>query len=157
MDQGEAGLGQHGLREPRDPADDVEADTRRAAERYELFGQPSDVGGGVQELAVEADDPVRVDGGDPVQLLGDVDADADPHGASFRLVVLRPPARAVIALHSDGSQSLISGRGELATPGDLPPKPCKAASLKTIPAPPPRCDPGMPGSHAGFFGPSLVV
>jgi len=77
MDQGEAGLGQHGLREPRDPADDVEADTRRAAERYELFGQPSDVGGGVQELAVEADGPVRVGGGDPVQLLCDVDADAD--------------------------------------------------------------------------------
>jgi len=31
--------------------------------------------------------------------------------------VLQHPARAVVALHSDGSQSLISGRGGVAVPG----------------------------------------
>jgi hypothetical protein len=59
------------------------------------------------------------------------------------LFVTRHPARAVFALHSDESQSLISGRGGVAVPGDLPPEPSWAASRKTIPAPPPRHDPGM--------------
>ncbi|HET8727356.1 MAG TPA: hypothetical protein VFO41_07585, partial [Alphaproteobacteria bacterium] len=78
--------------------------------------------------------------------LGDVNPNADPHGASSRWVVLRPPARAVVALHSDDPQSLISGRGGVAVSGDLPPEPSRAASLKTIPTPPPRIECGMPHS-----------
>jgi len=53
-------------------------------------------------------------------------------------MVLWPPARAVVALPSDDPQSLISGRGGLAAPGDLRSEPSRAASMKTIPAPPPR-------------------
>jgi hypothetical protein len=80
-----------------------------------------------------------------VYLLGNVDSDADPHGVP--LFVTRHPARAVFALHSDESQSLISGRGGVAVPGDLPLEPSWAASVKTIPAPPPRRDPGRPESR----------
>ena len=88
----------------------------------ELVGEACDVGRRVQQLAVDLHDAVGVDGGDPVYLLGDVDPDADPHGAPWRLKV-RHPARAVFALHSDESQSLISGRGGVAVSGDLPPEP----------------------------------
>jgi len=52
--------------------------------------------------------------------------------------VVRQPAHAVVALHSDDPQSPISGRDGLAVPGDLPPEPSSAASMTTIPAPPPR-------------------
>ena len=44
-------------------------------------------------------------------------SNADSHGAPWRLKV-RHPAHAVFALHSDGSQSLISGRGGVAAPGN---------------------------------------
>jgi hypothetical protein len=64
-----------------------------------------------------------------------------------RRLKLRHPARAVVALHSDGSQSLIGGRGEVAVSGDLPREPSSAANMKTIPTPPRRRDPGMPGSR----------
>ena len=47
---------------------------------------------------------------------------------------------------STAPQSLISGRGGLAAPGDLPPEPSRAASMKTIPAPPPHRNPGTRGS-----------
>src|SRR5512134_1613756 len=56
------------------------------------------------------------------------------------------PARAVFTLHSDESQSLISGQGGVAVPGDLPPEPSRAVSMKTIPAPPHRHEFGMPAS-----------
>jgi hypothetical protein len=63
------------------------------------------------------------------------------------LIMIRHPARAVVALPSDDPQSLISGRGGLAAPADLRPEPSWAASMKTIPVPPPHRDPGMPGSR----------
>jgi hypothetical protein len=53
------------------------------------------------------------------------------------LIKARRAAHAVVALHSDQSQSLISGRGGLALPGDLLLEPFDAASMKTIPAAPP--------------------
>jgi hypothetical protein len=99
----------------------------------------------VQQLAVNLHDAASIDGSDPVYLLGNVDSDADPHGVP--LFVTRHPARAVFALHSDESQSLISGRGGVAVPGDLPLEPSWAASVKTIPASPPRRDPGRPESR----------
>jgi taurine dioxygenase len=53
--------------------------------------------------------------------------------AEHPVVRLLPP---VLALHSDGPQSLISSPEEVAGQGDEPPKPSRAASMKTIPAPP---------------------
>jgi hypothetical protein len=97
-------------------------------------------------FAVDLHDAVGVDGSDPVDLLGDIDPNTDPHGAP-RQLKLRHPAHAVGALHSDGSQSLISGQGGVAVAGDLPREPSWAANMKTIPTPPPYCNPGMPGSR----------
>jgi hypothetical protein len=147
VDEGEAGLGQHGLGEPGDAAHHVQADTHVGAEPAQFADEVGDRGRPVLELAVNVDDALGVDGSNSVYLLGDVDPDADVHITTSRLVDLRPPAHAVFALHSDGSQSLISGRDGLATPGEMPPEPLRAASMKTIPAPPPSRDPGMPGSR----------
>ena len=56
--------------------------TRTAAAKVgKLVGEACDLGRRVQQLAVDLHDAVGVDGGDPVHLLGDVDPDADPHGA----------------------------------------------------------------------------
>jgi hypothetical protein len=147
VDEGETGLRQHRLGQAGDAADDVQADAHAAAQLGQVRNESSDGARRVVQLAVDAHDAVGVDGGDPVRFLGDVDADADMHGPSRQLTVLRPPARAVVALPSDDPQSLISGRDGLAAPGDLRPEPSWAASMKTIPAPPPRRDPGMPGSR----------
>ena len=146
MNKRESGLGQHGFGEPGDAADDVEADADRATESAELAHQLGDGGRRVRQLAVELHDAEGVDRRDPVDVLGDVDSDADPHGAS-RWLQSRHPARAVVALPSDDPQSPISGRGGVAVSGDLPPEPSRAASMKTIPTPPPCRDPGMPGSR----------
>jgi len=137
--------GQHGFGKAGDATNDIEADAYGAAKADELFDQRRDVRRRVRQLAIEANQAVGIDGGDPMRLLGDIDPNTDRHGAPRQLRIRRP-ARAVVALHSDRSQSPISGRGGVAVPGDLPPEPSWAASMKTIPAPPPHHDPGMPGS-----------
>jgi hypothetical protein len=144
MDEGEPGDCEHGFGQTCDTANDIQADADGAAERTELVGKTGDIRRCVQQLAVDLHDAVGVDGSDPMNLLGDIDPNTDPHGAPRRLK-LRHPARAVVALHSDGSQSLISSRGEVAVSGDLPREPSSAANMKTIPTPPPRLNPGMPG------------
>jgi hypothetical protein len=145
VDESEAGIGQHGFCQASDAADDVQADADRAAQGGQFVDQCRNTGRRVQQLAVNLHDAASIDGRDPVYLLGNIDSDADPHGVP--LFVTQHPARAVFALHSDESQSLISGRGGVAVPGDLPLEPSWAASVKTIPAPPPRRDPGRPGSR----------
>ena len=100
----------------------------------------------VQQLAVKPNDALNINGSDPVYLLGNIDSDVDPQGAPLTFVA-RHPARAVFALHSDGSQSLISGRGGVAVSGELPPEPSRAASMKTIPTPPPRRMTGWRAVH----------
>ena len=47
----------------------------------------------------------------------------------------------------DEAEALAAALGGVAVPGDLPPEPSRAASMKTIPAPPPHRDPAMPGSR----------
>jgi hypothetical protein len=76
-----------------------------------------------------------------VDVLGNVDPNPDPHR-------LPPPATVVarspltgIALHSDWSQSLISGPGRAVGRGELHHKPSPAASMTTIPTPPAHPDP----------------
>jgi hypothetical protein len=108
------------------------------------FGNQSRDGRGrIVELAVDPDLALVVDGADPVHFFGDVDADCDTHGGSPWL--LRHPFVAGVALHSDRSQSLISGRKGKTKRGDLLSEPSRAASMKTIPASSPRRNPGMPG------------
>lgn len=126
MDQGESGVRQHGLSKACNATDDIEADANRAAETDEFSDQLGDFGWCVEKLAVDANRAIVADGCDPVNLFGDVDPDTDPHVASGRLKVRRP-VRAVVALHSAGSQSLISGRDGLAVPGALPREPSRAA------------------------------
>lgn len=89
------------------------------------------------------DDAIAIDGSNPVDVLGNIHADTDAHSPLQALNKVRRPAHAVVALHSDQSQSLISGRGGVALPGDLPPEPSIAASMKTIPAAPPHGKPAM--------------
>ena len=84
MNEREAGVGQHGLDQARDAADDVEADADRAAESGKVVNQLGHGGWRVRQPAIDQDHAVGVDGGDPVNLLGDVDPDADAHGASWR-------------------------------------------------------------------------
>lgn len=146
MDEGEPGLSQHSFSQACDSADDIHADAHRAAHGGQFVGLRCDVGWGVEQLAVDPRDAIGINGSDPVYLRRNVDPDADPHGAPWKLVS-RHSAQAVFALRSDESQSLISGRGGVAVPGDLLSEPSWAASLKTIPTPPPRRDPGMPGSR----------
>ena len=148
VNEGEAGRGEHRLGQAGDAADHIQADADRAAELAKLAklgDELRDLARRIGQLAVDPHDAIGVDRGHPMHLLGNVDPDADPHGAPRRLKgsASRPRRR---ALHSDGSQSLISGRGGVAVPGDLPPEPSWAASMKTIPTPPPHHDPGMPGS-----------
>jgi len=66
------------------------------------------------------------------------------HDVDAALTKARRAAHAVVALHSDQLQSLLSCRGCLALPGDLPPEPFDAASMKTIPAAPPNRMPDTP-------------
>jgi hypothetical protein len=74
-----------------------------------------------------------------MHFFGDIDTDTDMHNSSFEL--LRRPVHAVFALHSDESQSLISGRDGVAPSGDMLAEPLTAASMKTIPTVPPETHP----------------
>ena len=147
VDEREAGLGQHGFGQAGDAADDVEPMRTLPPRRGQLGRRgwrcrlacsaacgrcsttPSASMAVTQCISLAMSIPTLI------------------RMAPLRRLKVRHPARAVVALHSDGSQSLISGRGGVAVPGDLPPEPSRAASMKTIPTPPPRRDPGMPGSR----------
>jgi hypothetical protein len=135
--------GAAGKRSPGNAADDVEADAYRAMKGGETIDEAGEARRHVEELAVDRGFAVDRDGRDPVDFLGEIASDADPHAAPWRFVTRRPARVAVAALHSDGPQRPTSGRGSVAVPGNPPPEPSTAA--KTIPAPPPRPDPGTAG------------
>ena len=122
VDEREPSLGQHGFGQTCNAADDIQADADCATQSGELVDQRRNIGRRVGQFAIDLHDAVGVDGSDPVDFFGDVNSDAGLHGAPLQFVT-RHPAHAVFALHSDGSQSLISGRGGVAAPGELPPEP----------------------------------
>ena len=72
-----------------------------------------DLGRGVDRAQIGAHPQLLarsgIDRADPVELLGDVHPHRDRHDAPSRGIDRAPAPRAVLALHSDGSQSLISG------------------------------------------------
>ena len=143
VNQSDPGLGTHRLNQTGDATDHVQANPHLTESR-QLIDQLSNGGRGVLQTSIELDDALRIDSGHPVDILGDVDADTDVHSCLPRLS--KRSAHAVVALHSDRSQSLISGRGGMAPSGDLRPEPSMAASMKTIPtAPPARHHPDSSG------------
>ncbi|HTR13100.1 MAG TPA: hypothetical protein VMI72_07565 [Roseiarcus sp.] len=79
MDEREPGLSEHGLGQTRDASDDIEADANHAAQSGQLVGQGRDLGGRIEQFAIDLHSAVGVDGCDPVSLLGDVDS-APPGG-----------------------------------------------------------------------------
>jgi hypothetical protein len=102
--------GQHGFGKAGDAPNDIEADAYGAAKADELLDQRRYVSRRVRQLAIKANHAVGIDGRDPMRLLGDIDPNTDPHGAPRQVIVTRHPARAVVALHSDGSQRLESNQ-----------------------------------------------
>src|SRR5690606_14621803 len=115
---------EHRFGKTGDAADDVEADAYRAVQRGEFVDERGDSRGIIVERVIDEYRSRFVDGGNPMHLLGDVDAGADlRHDLLLWLVEPRHPVYAVSALCSDRSQSLISGRDELAVLADLPPEP----------------------------------
>jgi hypothetical protein len=133
MHQAQAGIEQHGLRERGNAAEHVDAHASRLRQAAQFIDQSVQFLGSVEQLAVQQDGAHSVHGAHPVNLLGDIDANEGGHEASPSRSK-RQPFRAVYALHSDGSQSLISGRKGRAERGEMPPEPSRAASMKAIPS-----------------------
>ncbi|WP_435186389.1 hypothetical protein, partial [Amycolatopsis thermoflava] len=106
---------------------------------------------GVDAVRVVVDAPGEQDfpglGGDdrdPVELLGDIDACFYCHRTSGRSHGVVRPDSAVNALHSDGSQCLISGQNQVVERAAQHSEPSPAAGMKAIPAPPASADPRGP-------------
>ncbi|WP_187276890.1 hypothetical protein [Phyllobacterium endophyticum] len=113
---------------------------------HQLVDQASDRRRMIFDLSAYIDNTIAIDGSDPVDVLGDIDAGIDAHSPLAELTTVSPSAAAVAVLHSDQSQELTSGRGDPALPGDLPDL-SGAASLKPIPAKPPGGKPVTKQRH----------
>jgi hypothetical protein len=140
VDEHQPSFGKHRREQRRDPADHVDADGRGtvlALKPEKLVEQRLDRRRPIADAtAQEHLARLSVDRRRPVELLRDVDPNRHPHLAPFVAGNHAQSLRAVLALHSDWSQSPISGREEKAEQGVVPPEPSTAASMKTIPAPP---------------------
>jgi hypothetical protein len=141
VDQPQPGRQKHRLGQPSDAADHIQADDRLLTQRIQVIDQPLERGGVVGHALVQHDLAEVIDGGGPVDVLGDVDPNPDPHRLPPAAAVVALPSLTGIALHSDWSQSLISGPGRAAGQGELHHKPSTAASMTTIPTPPAHPDP----------------
>jgi hypothetical protein len=133
---GQIGAGEHEFEQAGDATEDVDADLDRLAlseQAGDLLDQAIDRRGRVVHPLTQSGKRlagVRIKAGShrPVVLLGHVDADGYIHFAPFT----RSPVRllpAVLALPSDGSQSLISGQKEAAGQAAKPPEPSPTAAL----------------------------
>ncbi|WP_204252051.1 hypothetical protein [Phyllobacterium zundukense] len=103
----------------------------------QLVDQASDRRRVIFDLAAYVGNTVAIDGSDPVDVHGDIDAGIDAHSPLGELTAGRGSAPAVAALYSDQSPSLIGGQGAVRLPAVLPPDPSMVAGMKTIPAKPP--------------------
>jgi hypothetical protein len=117
-------VAEHRGQQPRDPTDDVDADLQLAVlggEPLQLVDQRRHIAGLVVDTPVQQHLAARsLDGPGPVELLGDIDADRDPHVPPLRRVGLKKPLSPDRALHNERSQCLISGLREAARRGSAP-------------------------------------
>jgi hypothetical protein len=141
MDQPEPGRPQHRLGQPGDPAHHIQPDHRLATQPSQRLDQALEGGGLVGHPLIQHHLAKVIDRGGPVDVLGNVDPHPDPHRLPPPAAVLALPSHTGIALHSDRSQSLISGPGRAVGRGELHHKPSPAASMTTIPTPPAHPDP----------------
>src|SRR6185369_9445700 len=103
-------------------AEHIDADAHRRGKLPQLIREPQQIFRRVKKLSVQQDGACNIDGAHPVNLLGNVDADKGGHELSPSRST-RQPFLAGYALHSDPSQSLISGRKGRAERGEMPPEP----------------------------------
>lgn len=148
MDEPEALHRQGRFKKVRERPRDVAPDHRLAApfgrERAQIGNGEGDPLRRVLDHPVEAFSARLIRGADPVQNLGGIHADGNPHGASLPLPRTRMPRLAGVALQSHQGHRVISGRARAATRAAAraaaraaqPPKPSTAASMTTIPASP---------------------
>jgi hypothetical protein len=141
MDQPEPGHPEHCLGQPGDPAHHIQADHRHPTQRIQPIDQLLEGSRVIRHPLVPHHLAEVIDSGGPVHVLGDVDPNPDPHRLPPPVTVPALSSHAGIALHSDWSQSLISGPGRAVGRGELRPKPSTAASMTTIPTPPVHPDP----------------
>jgi hypothetical protein len=119
---GDPGHGQHGQEQARHAAEHVERDDHPVGvDRLDALDQRGDRLWLVRNREAEQRIGVAVDRRGPVDLLGDVDADEDGHGHHPSQLRHQLPAYAVVALRSDGSRSLISGRSGPRERGEMRP------------------------------------
>jgi hypothetical protein len=118
VDQLQAGRQQHRLAQAGHPTDHVQADYRPLVSLPQLVDQRLERGRVVVHPPVPQHPAGIVDCTGPVDFLGDVDSDPDAHAILPPTLLRFPlPFLAGIALHSDESQSLISGPGRAAGQG----------------------------------------
>jgi hypothetical protein len=141
VDQPQPGSAQQRLGQRGDAADHVQADHRLATQPTQVIDQPLEGGGLIGHPLVQHHLANIVNCGGPVDVLGDVDSNPDPHRLPPTAAVFALSSLTGIALHSDWSQSLISGSGRAVGRGELRHKPSPAASMTTIPTPPTHPDP----------------
>ncbi len=151
VDQRQPGLGEHRAQKARRAAEHVDGGPRGSGlQCLDLADQRPDGGRVVVHPMAEQHPRVAVHGAGPVDLPGHIDPDEDIHSSLRRRFPPRHPALAVVALQSDGSRSLISGRDGPRKRGEMPPEPSRAASMIPIPASLPSSDdiPGMADAEA---------
>lgn len=141
VDEPEACFADHGADKRCHAAEHVERNGNVVrAQGFDPLDETGDCGRIVVDGHREDDIGIAVDGAGPMGLLGNVDTDEQLHGHLPGSGCPRQPGIAVVALHSDGSHSLISGRTGRRERVDMPPEPSRAASMMSMPAPLPIRD-----------------
>jgi polar amino acid transport system permease protein len=120
VDQRQPGLGEHRTEEARRAAQHIDGGPRvLSLQRLDLTDQRHDGGWIIAHRLAEQHPRVAVHGAGPVDFLGHVDPDKDIHFSLHSCCSSRHPVHAVVALQSDGSRSLISGRDGLRKRGEM--------------------------------------
>jgi hypothetical protein len=135
----EARVGEHRGQKRGDPADHVDANDDGAvlaSQPLKLVDQRLNLRRLVLDPPAEQLAAPLVDRGRPVKVLRNIDPNRYLHLAPSVVGNHAQSPPAVLALHSDRSQSPISSPEETAERRVVPPEPSTAASMKTIPAPP---------------------
>ena len=136
MNDPHASFGQHRAQQRGTAAQQVEGDGYTFGVQHGQFADQRRDSFRIVPDGMAEDRPcVRADHAGPMNVLGGIDANVEVHGFLPEGSSLNwQPSHAVLALHSDQSQSLISGRVRCGDRADLPPEPSRAASMIAIPS-----------------------